>query len=87
MGVLTERSGFSRQTMYTWAGRIIFVVLWMLRKMPTGRPSPKLDRDPVWRFLRNATMDNTADVGEAQEADEEHQRKAAYVRQSRKDEA
>jgi hypothetical protein len=36
MGVLSERSGFSRQTLYVWAGRIVFVMLWMLRKMPTG---------------------------------------------------
>ena len=70
MGQLSERSGFSRQTLYAWAGRIIFVMLWMLRKMPTGRPSAKLERDGVWRWLRDATIHNADGMDEAQEVAE-----------------
>ena len=70
MGQLSERSGFSRQTLFVWAGRIVFVILWMLRKMPTGRPSAKLERDVVWRWLRDATIHNADGMDEAQEVAE-----------------
>lgn len=72
MGELGERAGYSRQSMYAWAARIIFLVLWMLRKLPTGRPPAAMHAHPMWNFIRAGTMD-----GDFLQVDQESVRKVA----------
>jgi hypothetical protein len=59
MSAFITDSGYSRQTVYTWIPRIVFLLLWMLRNLPVGRPSPKMAAHPLWQFIKNATMEPT----------------------------
>ncbi len=53
---LSERSGYSRQSLSTWAERIVVIIVWMLRHVPTGRPPRDAAKHPLWEFLRSATI-------------------------------
>jgi hypothetical protein len=51
------QSSLSRQSVYTWIGRIVFLLLYLLRNLPVGRPSLKMAHHPLWQFIRSATME------------------------------
>jgi len=57
MSALIAQSRYSRQAVYSWIHRIVFLLVWMLRGLPRSRPAAAMSRHPLWECIKAGTID------------------------------